>query len=196
MLHDIPAPIAARMHELELMDARDRADGTHHFRRLRQVPPETGRFLALAAASAPPGRYVEIGTSAGYSGLWISLACIETGRELRTFELSDAKVRLATETFTAAGVDDIVEIIPGDARESLGAERDVSFCFLDTEKDLYEECYELVVPNMVSGGLLVADNVVSHEDVLGHFLSRVKGDERMDAVVLPVGLGLLLARKV
>ena len=65
MFADIPRPILERMRDLEAVDARDRKDGTPRLERLRQVPPETGRFLAIAAASAPPGAWVEIGASAG-----------------------------------------------------------------------------------------------------------------------------------
>jgi caffeoyl-CoA O-methyltransferase len=196
VFHDIPAPVLDRMNELREKDATDRADGTRHYERLRQVPPETGRFLAIVAASAPKGNFIEIGTSAGYSGLWLSLACRERGARLRTFEIADAKIALAAETFRAAGVHDIVEIVQGDAREHLGSQRDVSFCFLDTEKALYEECYELVIPNMVAGALLAADNVQSHGDVLAPFLARVAADGRVDSTVVPVGSGVLLARKI
>jgi len=184
------------MRELEQMDSTERREGAAHFERLRQVPSETGRLLTVVAASAPEGAYVEIGTSGGYSGLWISLACRELGRPLTTFELAEPKVALATETFRKAGVDDLVTIVPGDARDHLGGQSGVSFCFLDTEKALYEECYEAVVPNMVSGGILVADNVISHAGDLSGFLDRAESDERVDSLVMPVGSGVLLARKV
>ena len=62
MFRDIPQRILERMHELEALDRRDRSDGTDRLERLRQIPPETGRFIALLAATAPPGRYVELGT--------------------------------------------------------------------------------------------------------------------------------------
>lgn len=68
MFHDIPGAVLARMQELEAIDAHDREDGTPRLKRLRQIPPETGRFIALLAASSPSGRWIEIGTSAGYSG--------------------------------------------------------------------------------------------------------------------------------
>jgi predicted O-methyltransferase YrrM len=184
------------MRALEQMSSREKRDGTPDFERLRQIPSSTGRLLALTAASAPEGTFVEIGTSGGYSGLWIALACRERGAKLTTFELAEPKVALATETFREAGVDDIVTIVPGDVRAHIGDQRDVSFCFLDTEKKLYEECYEAVVPNMVSGGILVADNVVSHAGDLSGFLDRAESDERVDSMVVTVGSGLLLARRI
>ena len=77
MYGTIPQVILDRMRYLEAADARDRADGTPRMKRLRQITPETGKFIALLAAAAPKGRWVEIGTSAGYSTLWLALACRE-----------------------------------------------------------------------------------------------------------------------
>ncbi|MFH1689890.1 MAG: class I SAM-dependent methyltransferase [Candidatus Eisenbacteria bacterium] len=196
MFHHIPDEVLARMRELERMDATERREGTTALERLRQVPSCTGRLLTLIAASAPEGAFIEIGTSGGYSGLWISLACRARGRRLTTFEAAEAKVAVATETFRKAGVDDIVTIVSGDARDHLGEQSGVSFCFLDADKKLYEECYEAVLPNMVSGGLLVADNVISHAGDLSGFMDRAESDERMDTMVVPVGEGVLLARRV
>ena len=87
MFHAIASEILERMHELERRDEADRADGTPRLERLRQIPEDTGRFFALWAASAPEGAVIEIGTSAGYSALWLSLACRATGLRLTTFEL-------------------------------------------------------------------------------------------------------------
>ncbi len=196
MFHDIPQEITDRMRFLECMDADDRNAGKPSLERLRQVPPLTGRFLAVLAASAPAGTYIEIGTSGGYSGLWTSLALRATGRKLTTFEVLDAKVKLATETFRVAGVADIIEIVQGDARDHLANYTDVSYCFLDAEKDTYQDCFDLVVPNMVPGGILAADNVISHEDVLRPMIDQSIADERVDALVVPIGSGVLLCRRI
>ena len=196
MFHHIPDDVLARMRELERMDSIERRKGMAPFERLRQVPSGTGRFLALIAAAAPEGEFIEIGTSGGYSALWISLACRAIGRRLTTYEIAEAKVALATETFRKAGVDDIVTIVAGDVREHVGEQSNVSFCFLDVEKKLYEECFEAVIPNMVSGGLLVADNLISHAGDLAGFLDRAESDERIDTMVAPVGEGVLLARRI
>lgn len=195
MFHDIPQSMADRMVYLERIDSRDRRDGTARLQRLRQVSPETGRFIALLAAGAPPGRYIEIGTSAGYSTLWLSLACRLVGRKLTTFEILDQKAAMARETFAMTGVDDVVEFVHGDALAHLPSYTDVSFCFLDAEKALYSECYEAVVPNMKSGGILVADNAINHEATLRPMLERALADERVDALVVPIGQGELVCRK-
>jgi caffeoyl-CoA O-methyltransferase len=196
VFHDMPQPILERMHELEQMDATDRKDGTDHWSRLRQIPPHTGRFLAILAACAPDGTYLEIGTSAGYSTLWLALACRRQGRRITTFELVEEKARLARETFRMAGIEDIVELVEGDAREHLGKYENVSFCFLDAEKDHYRDCYEIVVPNMVTGGLLVADNVISHKEILQPIVDQALADSRLDSLVVPIGLGELISRKL
>ncbi len=195
MFHDIPESVAARMAELKERGVRDRADGTPRMQRLREVPLEVGRFLAILAASAPDGRWVEIGTSAGYSTLWLALAARETGRRVTTFEILEWKVELARETFAVAEVEDVVELVHADVRAGLEGVEGVSFAFLDSEKEDYLELYELVVPKLVPGGLLVADNVADFHDEVQPMLDRAEADERVDAVVVPFLTGQLLARR-
>ena len=195
MFHDIPRAMIDRMSQLELADAADRDDGTERMKRLRQIPPATGKFIALLAASAPEGKYIEIGKSAGYSTMWLALACRAAGRKLTTFELLDEKVALARETFALAGVEDVVELVHGDAREHLGEISDVAFCFLDAEKEIYADCYDAVVPNLVPGGLLIADNAINHAATLQPMIDRALADNRVDALVVPIGKGELVCRK-
>jgi predicted O-methyltransferase YrrM len=149
----------------------------------------------MLLALSPAGTILEIGTSGGYSTLWLALACRQTGRTITTFEVLETKAALAAETFLAAGVEDVVRLVNGDARDFIGRCRDVSFCFLDCEKEAYADCYEAIVPRMVPGGVLVADNAISHAASLGPFLHRALSDERTDAVVVPVGTGELVCRK-
>lgn len=181
---------------LEELDAKHRAEDIPPMQRLRQVPPETGRFLALLAAIAPDGQFIEIGTSGGYSALWISLACRLAGRELFTFEVLEEKAKLAKESFMAAGVSDVVHLVQGDALEHLPNYIDVSFCFLDAEKELYARCYEMVIPNLIGGGILAADNALSHEKTLKPMVDRALTDDRVDSLVVPIGSGVLVCRKL
>lgn len=196
MFHQIPQPIADRMDELERIDARDRTDGTTRMKRLRQISREVGGFIALLAATAPAGRYVEIGTSAGYSTLWLALACRSVGRRITTFEILEEKAELARETFELACVRDVVEFVHADALLHLPNCKGIAFCFLDAEKEIYRQCYEAVVPNMVSGGILVADNAINHEKTLRPMLDQALADDRVDALIVPIGKGELVCRKV
>lgn len=195
MFHKIPPAIQNQMRLLEEIDSRDREDGTPRLERLRQIPPETGKFLALLAANAPTGPWVEIGTSAGYSTLWLVLAAREVGAAITTFEILPAKVGLARETFSRAGVEDTVTLVEGDARTHLEAFEEIGFCFLDAEKEVYEACYELTIPRLRSGGVLVADNAINHRETLQPLLERALADERVDALIVPIGKGELVCRK-
>ncbi len=196
MFHNIPRTVEVRMRYLEIMNKKDKLNGTRRLQRLRQIPPETGKFIALLAATAPEGTYLEIGTSAGYSTLWLALACRELGRKLVTFEVLEEKTSLATETFKVAAVEEVVKLVKGDAREHLGDYNNISFCFLDPEKEVYLDCYEAIIPNMVQGGLLIADNAISHKDELKVMLERALNDERVDALIVPIGSGELVCRKL
>ncbi len=84
----------------------------------------------------------------------------------------------------------------GDARQYLPDCDYISFCFLDAEKETYMNCYEMVIDNMVSGGILVADNAISHRQTLQPMLDRVLSDTRLDALIVPIGKGELLCRKL
>jgi predicted O-methyltransferase YrrM len=196
MFKQISQPMRNRMEVLEEIDQRDRQDGTPHLQRMRQIPPETGKFLALTLASAPAGKVIEVGTSAGYSALWLSLACRQLGRKLITFEVLPEKVHLARETFRLSGVEDVIELVEGDALQLLGGYDEIAFCFLDAEKDIYLQVYELVVPKLVKGGLLVADNAISHGEKLQPLIAQAQADPRTDAIIIPVGKGELVCRKL
>jgi len=196
MLHNIPELVKKRMKYLEKIDAEDRINGTPRMERLRQIPPETGKFLSILAAGAANGEFIEIGTSGGYSTMWIALACIERGIKVKTFEILEKKIRLAKETFRESKMANYVELVEGDARDFLKEEKNISFCFLDAEKEVYADCYDLIIPNMVKGGLLVADNAINFYDVLKPMIDKALSDERVDALIVPIGKGELLCRKI
>jgi predicted O-methyltransferase YrrM len=196
MFNDLDATVLEVMGELEARDERDRDDGTPHLERLRQITPETGRFIALWAAAAPAGAMIEIGTSAGYSALWLAQACRLSGRVLTTYEILPEKARLARETFARTRVSDVVHFVEGDFLDHADEIDDVAFCFLDAEKDVYQACYDVLVPKMVPGAILVADNFTSHRDDLQSMLERVLGDSRVDAMVATVGKGELVCRRI
>ncbi len=196
MFHNIPENIKKRMEYLEDFDSRDRNDGTPRLRRLRQITPDTGRFLSILAASAPKGEFLEIGTSAGYSTLWIAIACKLTENKVITFEILKEKIELAKDTFKITDMERYIELIEGDARKFIKNFKKISFCFLDASKRIYEECYDLVIPNMIRGGIFVADNAITHYETLKPMLEKVLADKRVDALIVPIGKGELLCRKL
>ena len=195
MFENISKEMKDRMAHLERIDGIDRKDGTPRLQRLRQIPPETGKFLALTASNCPVGEFIEVGTSAGYSSMWISLACMERNTKLKTFEILEEKVKMAKETFEQAEINNYVSLIEGDAMMHLEGIDNISFAFLDAEKDIYEQCYELIIPRLVSGGILIADNALDHYDVLEPLIQKALSDNRVDALVVPIGKGELVCRK-
>lgn len=188
MFHDISPNMQRVMRALEEQLERDQ-------RSLRSVDPDVARVLSLVAMSAPSGAFLELGTSGGYSSLWLSLAARAKGVTLTTVDLDEKKVALARENIARAGAGDWVQVLQGDAFEYAGRSDPLSFCFSDIEPpENNAEIYELVVPRLVSGGWLVIDNVTSPrwQTALIH---RAQNDPRVDAVLLPFPKGDLICRK-
>ncbi|MDP4182379.1 MAG: class I SAM-dependent methyltransferase [Bacillota bacterium] len=195
MFNNIPEEILNRMEYLFKIDEEDRKDGTPRLQRLRQIPPDTGKFIALLLASSPEGIAVEIGTSAGYSTMWLGIACREVEKKLYTFELLEEKIKLAEETFSLTKLNDVVILVKGDALENIDEFENISFCFLDAEKSMYYRCYEKIIPKLVKGGILVADNAINHYEALKPMIEMAMDDDRVDSVVVPIGKGELICRK-
>lgn len=189
--------VRAAMASLEERDARDRVDGTPQARRLRAISPEVGRFLQTLVVGTRARTIVEVGTSGGYSTLWLATGAARTGGRIVTFEIDPEKVELARTTFAAAGVEDLVEQRQGDGAAGLSElERAVDLVFLDSEKNDYLRVLEPAIVALRVGGLLVADNLVSHEADLTPFREAALADPRLSGLVVPIGRGELLAARV
>lgn len=188
MFHDISDNMRAVMCALEEQCARDQ-------RSLRQVPADVGRCLSLLALSAPRGAFLELGSSGGYSSLWLSLAARARGIKLTTVDLDARKVALARQNIAEAGADDAVEVVHGEALDYAGRVPELAFCFSDIEPpERNAEVYETVVPRLVPGGYLVIDNTTSPR-ILTDLLARARTDTRVDCVLLPFPKGDLVCRK-
>ncbi len=195
MFSDLPDLMRQRMAFLEDLDRRDRADGTPRARRLRQISADTGKFLALLAANCPPGRFIEIGTSAAYSSLWISRALQDRRETLETFEVLPAKAQLARETIAACRLSEKIDVIEGDFLDRHHGLDQIAFCFLDCEKDLYLPCFDIVSARLVSGGLLVADNAIDHFAEVEPMMRKAAADDRFDCLTVPIGNGEFVCRR-
>ena len=195
MFREISQAMKERMAFLETIDRRDRADGTEKLKRLRQVPPETGKLLAILASYCPLGEYVEIGTSAGYSAMWLSLALKPRGIKLKTYEILPDKIDLAKETFHLAGIADTIELVEGDFCTMGPNLKNIAFCFLDCEKHLYEKCFDILADKFICGGLLVADNAINLFESIKPMIEKAQNDERFDCLTVPIGNGEFLCRR-
>ena len=196
MFRDIPQSIEVTQGHLKALEAWRIAQGMERKRLLRQISPETGKLLALLLANCPAGDAAEVGTGAGYSALWLALACRATGRKLVTFELDEGKAALARHCLEAASVLDVVELREADALEGLKSLSGISFCFIDAERDMARKAYELALPRLPKGGLVCVDNAISHAAEFQDFLDDAVRDERADGVIVPIGSGLLVCRKI
>lgn len=196
MFSQIDRRIVSRMEYLEEIDLKDRNDGTQRLQRLRQIPPETGKFLAILAANCPrDGEFIEIGTSAGYSTLWLSLAAREMGIKVKTFEILPEKIKLAKETFRVSDVENYIDLIEGDFLSHINSLKRISFCFLDAEKEVYLDCFKAIAPRLVSNGLLVADNAINHFETIKPMIDLAMKDSRFDCLTVPIGKGEFICRR-
>lgn len=196
MFHNIPESVKERMRYLEEIDTKDRIDGTPRLQRLRQISPETGKLISILVANTPNGEILEIGTSAGYSTLWIALACSNKKKKIKTFEILKEKIEMAKQTFKKTDLTDKIKLIESDARDYLNNYKNISFCFLDAEKEIYQECYDIIIPKMVKGGLFIAHNAINHSIALESMLNQALNDYRVDGIIVPIDdKGLLLCKK-
>jgi len=188
MFHDISTDMQQVMRAMEEQLARDQ-------RSLRSVDPDVARLLTLLALAAPSGAFLELGSSGGYSSIWLSLAAKVRGVKLTTVDLDEGKVGLARANIAKAGADGSVEVHHGDAFDFANQAEPLAFCFSDIEPpELNAKIYEIIVPRLVPGGWLVVDNVTSprHQK---QFIERAYSDPRVDCVLLPFPKGDMICRK-
>lgn len=165
-------------------------------RRMRAVGPETGKFLNIVARSQKSPAILEIGTSFGYSGIWLAEAARASGGRLITMEIHEYKSLYAQERAVAAGLSDYIDFKVGDAVEMISAlPFGVDFVLLDLWKDLYIPCLEAFYPKLNPGAIVVADNMLRPGDENVKMYGRaVRAKPGMTSILLPVGAGLEVSR--
>ena len=179
---------------LEEEDRAERDAGVPSERRSRQVAPTTGRFLFALAASQAGIEVLEIGGSRGYSSIWLSAGARLLGGRLLSLEHDPAKCEAWRANVAAAGLEEWAELVERDAFGTLRATEDTfDLVFLDAEKDDYEELFSLARPLLEPGGLVVADNVLSHADALGAYSTARQTDATLSSVTVPLDRGLELS---
>jgi len=165
---------------------------------LLAVGPATGQLMNLLIKEAESKVILEIGTSYGYSTLWLAEAARETQGRVITLELRAEKQQYARERMKRAGLADVVDFRLGDATQSLAnLDTNVDFVLLDLWKDLYVPCFKLFHPKLNPGAIVVADNMLFPETSRPHastYRQHVRSQEDMRSMLLPVGSGLEVSR--
>lgn len=134
---------------------------------LWQVPRETGLLFNIVLRHSGAKRILEIGTSSGYSGLFLADAARANGGKLITCEYSAYKIELARQSFAQAGLRDYVELVEGDALQTVELlEGPFDFVFIDAIKEEYPFYLSMIWPKLRVGGLVVADNMISHKGLM------------------------------
>ena len=184
------ATLSAFLDELAYFGDDNDARETELPKRMLNITPDTGRLLWILIRSSRATRILEIGTSDAYSTIWLADAAGATGGRVVTLEADPGKIVLARDNLRRAGCADRVEIIAGRAVETLSTlPGPFDFVFLDADRANYLTYLEMVLPKVVAGGLIVADNVTSHPEELAAYLARVKSHPALFSVTVPVGKG-------
>jgi predicted O-methyltransferase YrrM len=187
----------AREHEL----ARSLGEADFDRRKnefLLPIGAAAGQFLNMLIKSANSQCIIEVGTSFGYSTIWLAQAARATGGKVVSLELAEAKVDYARKRLRQAGLSSYVEFKIGDALESIAAlDEPIDFVLIDLWKDLYVPVLEALYPRLRSGALLAADNIIeppSSAVVAALYVTAVKLKPGVESVTVPIGNGIELSR--
>ncbi len=160
------------------------------------ITKDTGEFLAVLVKSSKSKRLCEVGTSNGYSTLWLANALPEDGK-ITTLDVQQHKIDQASEHFHLSGLASKIEVLKLDACDYF-TERteEFDFIFLDAERTEYMKFAEQVVRTLAIGGLLVCDNAISHKEEMADFIHFIQQSNQFLTSLVPVGKGEFVACKI
>jgi predicted O-methyltransferase YrrM len=188
------AAVLASYHERMRLEETNQVNDMH--RALLAVGPESGQVINILAKSLKAPNILELGTSYGYSGIWLAEAARAAGGRLTTIELEDYKSAYARDMSARAGLADYVDFKVGDAL-SIIAELPfkLDFVLVDLWKDMYTPCLDAFYPKLNPGAIIVADNMIfpGGENVL-RYARAVRAKPNMTSIQVPVGSGLEISR--
>ena len=191
MLDDRVRAVLAR---LEAEDRRERDENVARELRARQVAPTTGQFLFALVAPQTDCEVLEIGGSRGYSTIWLAAGVRHLGGRVLSVEHDPRKIDAWRRNVADAGLDSCADLIEGDAKEAVPGIDDVfDVVFLDAEKEDYEQLFQSARTKLEPGAVVVADNVLSHEQTLGAYSQARQADPTLESITVPLDRGLELS---
>jgi predicted O-methyltransferase YrrM len=159
---------------------------------LLPVGPATGQLMNILIKEAKAKIILEIGTSHGYSTVWLAEAARATGGKVITLDVHAGKQEYARNALSKAGLASVVEFKLGDARESIAALKEpIDFVLLDLWKDLYIPCFDLFYAKLASGAMVVAEFSRADAEL---YRKHVRAKADIQSVLLPVGSGIEISR--
>jgi predicted O-methyltransferase YrrM len=162
--------------------------------KLLNLEPETAHFLSVLLRSSHRTRVLEIGTSNGYSTIWLAWAMQQTGGHVVSIDREPHKQVMASENLHRAGLTGQVELICGDATEIIRSlQRPFDCVFFDADRRSAPEQLALLLPQLTPEALILADNVHSHPDEIAGYLHAIEQLPQFEHLVVPIGKGLSLA---
>ena len=181
--------------ELEQFGVDNDQQTSDRARRMLNITRDTGEFLSVLIRATNAQRVMEIGTSNGYSTLWLGDACKAIGGTVTTIELSEHKFTMAARNFACSNVSSNIRQVHANAGEFLAkaAEDSYDLIFLDSERTEYPGWWPDLKRVVRAGGLLVVDNALSHPGEMAPFVSLVESDHDFTTSLVPVGKGEFLA---
>jgi len=183
--------------ELERFGQQNDAAISERPRRMLNITRDTGKFLSVLVQATNAQRVLEIGTSNGYSTLWLAQAAQMIGGHVTTVELSEFKLAMAARNFERSGLSKVITQHRGEAGGLLESMDDACFdlVFLDSKRSDYVQWWPNIQRVLRKGGLLVVDNATSHTDEMAPFMVQVSADPNFTTCTVPVGNGEFLATR-
>jgi caffeoyl-CoA O-methyltransferase len=185
-------------HSAEERRILDVIEDVYRNHRYLSVPREDGRLLRILAESIGAQGIVELGTSTGYSGLWLLLALRKTGGKLVTYEIDEGRYAIALGNFERAGVGALATIVLGDAHEEVAKLKEpIDLVFLDADKEGYPDYLRKLLPLVRPGGLVVAHNMASPPPD-PDYIRAITNDSALDTVFVNMdsaGVGITLKKQ-
>lgn len=176
-------------------DARQREQGLTSAQRTRNLNAETGAFVNLLAQAVGARRILEIGSSNGVSAIWWAAALAETGGQLIGTELMPERAAAANDNLAAAGLAGFGQIVSGPAGATIKTlSPGFDIVFIDAEKDDYLGHFGAAFPLLRAGGLVIADNVISHD--LTNYQKMLRSRPDVQTSTVPIGQGIEISLKL
>jgi len=190
-------PLVALKAELEEFGKATDSATIVRSRRMLNITRDTGELLSVLVRATVARRILEIGTSNGYSTIWLAEAARAIDGNVTTVEFSEYKVGLARANFMRSGLASFISLIHDDAGRFLQHSEQNAFdlVFLDSERSEYSGWWPPLRGVLRPGGLMVVDNATSHEAETAPFVALVNADPQFTACLVPVGNGEYLAVK-